>query len=164
MTEYHASEPSTYQPARDTGTGAGAPHHTVEGARNAAVNGPITFRYPNAFEEVRIGVRMAELAHSTMGVTIDQLPALARLYLRAIASLEHSIVTAPEGWYMTDGNNQPVLAPGQLTNGDEHKVLEAYEGLAQWKATFRGDAPGAEHAEGPSPVVPSDETGGQPPD
>lgn len=166
---YKAAEAApAYTPAQDTDTGASAPHYTVENARDEALNGPITFQYPTAFQEARIGVRMAELAKSEVGVTLDDLPFVARLYLRAIAALEFVIVTAPgrddgRGWYMRSGKNgQPILAPGQLTNGDEELVLEVFDAYAQWKARFRGAPPEPGDAGQPTPVVPSGEDRGEP--
>lgn len=168
---YEAAETApAYQPAQDTDTGAAAPHYTVTGARDEALNGPITFQYPTAFQEARIGVRMAELAKSEVGVTLDDLPLVARLYLRGIATLEFVIVTAPgredgRGWYMRSGRNgQPILAPGQLTNGDEELVLEVYNAYATWKARFRGAPPESGDAAKPDAVVPSGEDRGEPPE
>ncbi|QWK20783.1 hypothetical protein [Thermus antranikianii] len=81
--------------------------------------GPITFRYPSAFEEVLIGARAVEIASAGRAtpVALEALPLRARLMAEAIATLEYVIRTAPEGWYAKGADGKPVLAPGLIGEG-----------------------------------------------
>lgn len=117
---------------------AAGPHFVLSEALNPELNGPFTFRYPDAFEEVMIGARMAELAAAGRATPInpDQLPTRARNFLRAIATLEYVIETAPKGWY-SDVGGRPVLEPGRIGAGDTDVVLTVFVGYLEWAGRFR---------------------------
>lgn len=132
---YRPPEPAQYVPSALAPEG---PHYEVTGARNPKLNGPVTFRYPAAFEEVLIGARAQEIASLGREVRLEALPLRARLMAEAIATLEFCIKTAPEGWYARGQDGKPFLAPGLIGEGDEDLILEVYEAFLRWKDSFRG--------------------------
>lgn len=144
----------------------GASAYEVTGARNPLLNGQVSFRYPGAFDEVRIGTRMAQLARAN-GVAFTDLPRGAAFYAEAIATLERCIHTAPEGWYSEAENGKPVLDVGSIGSreheeGDEEIVLEVYFAFLRYKARFRARAETPGDARETETVVPGSETERQP--
>ncbi len=149
---YKPPEPAQYMPGALAPEG---PHHVVQGAKNPKLNGPITFRYPTAFEEVLIGSRAQEIASGGRAtpVRLEALPLRARLYAEAIATLEYVIKNAPEGWYTRGTDGKPLLAPGLIGDGDEEKVLEVYDAFLRWREAFRGRPAGAAEPDPAQAVV-----------
>ena len=151
--DYAPAERSDYRPSLDKSEG---PHHTVTGAGLEDLNGDMAFRYPTAFDEVRMGARMAELVTNggLSSVTLDQLPFRAKLYVQAIATLEFCVLKAPKGWYQEHRDTgRPLLAPGAVGEGDEEVVLEAYGAFSKWRERFRGAAKKPGEPERPETVV-----------
>jgi len=156
---YRPPKPAAYTPANLSPEG---PHHEVKEARNPKLLGPITFRYPSAFEEVLIGARAVEIASAGRAtpVALEALPLRARLMAEAIATLEYVIRTAPEGWYAKGADGKPVLAPGLIGEGDEDLILEVYEAYLRWKEAFRERPSGASEPGPAQAVVPGSEPDG----
>jgi hypothetical protein len=157
---YEPAEPGDYQPPTATPS---VGRYTVTAARNPALNGEVTFKYPTSFDEVAIGARMTELVRQgrISNLHVDDLPLRARLFVAAIATLEHVIKTAPKGWYITSESGRPILAPGALGEGDEELVLDVHQAFVQWKKTFREPVRERESGEAEA-VVPSGQADGEP--
>lgn len=149
------------RPEIPTNSQAGAPHFILTEALNPDLNGPFTFRYPDAFEEIMIGSRMTELASAGRATPInpDHLPTRAKNFLRAVSTLEYVIETAPKGWY-TDVGGRPVLEPARVGAGDTDVVLAVFVGYLEWAGRFRAALARPQDAQGAAADVPSVQAGG----
>lgn len=130
-----------YKPATDT---PGAAHYTLSTAFDTdperPINGEFVFRYPDAFTQVQIGARIAELINygRSTPIALEQLPPAASMRAEAIATLEFVLVTAPRGWYVEGANHRPQLAPGLIGgDGNDDAILEVFSGYWEWRKRFR---------------------------
>ena len=129
----------------------GAAHAYLRHPTDPKLTGEVRFRVPDAYTTVAIGRRITELVNAGRP---DELPRLnpgdlpydAYLTARYVATLEHVIVTAPEGLF-TRIDNQLVLTPGALTDfeveeedGSLRLLFAAYH---EWRSSFRQSRSGA---------------------
>lgn len=114
-------------------------HHVVKDARDPKLNGEMTFKYPTAFEKIRIGRRFSQLVDN---IPERSLPRETWLLANAISTLEFVIKTAPEGWYLPRESDatKPQLAPGRIGGGDEFLLIGATDAYEVWAETFRARA------------------------
>lgn len=120
--------------------------YEVKNAKNPALNGIVTFRYPDMLTQIQIGSREAELANFGRRLPINpqDLPANARMMLLATATLEYTIQQAPQGWYIADERAQPLLNPGRIGNGDEGVVLDVFQAYLRFREAVRNPVPETE--------------------
>lgn len=147
--------------------------YEVTGAKNPALNGTITFRYPDMLTQILIGTRETELANFNRRLNINPelLPGNARAMLQAIATLEHVIQQAPEGWYSRyNGGGDyaqggPVINPGAIGNGDERVVIATWNAYLRFRKEVQNDVQSTGQRESDdSSVVSGSEADGKPSD
>lgn len=109
------------------------------------LSGPVTFRLPDLHTSIAIQRRVTELANAGRNPKLPvlhpmDLPPEGYQLCVMVATLEHVIVTAPEGLYRVRGG-RAVLTPGALTEfeGDEvdGAVAVLYAAYNEWRLRFR---------------------------
>lgn len=147
--------------------------YEVTDAKNPALNGTVTFQYPDVLTQILIGTRETELANvgRRLQVNPETLPRTARALLQAIATLEYVVKAAPEGWYSRyNGGGDypqggPVINPGAIGNGDERVVIAVWNAYLRFRNAVQDEVQtsGLSKPDN-SGVVPSSEVDGQPTD
>ncbi len=111
---------------------------------NPRLAGEVTFHLATLYEQIRIGRRVAQMS---VPMQWEQLPPDERALTRMLATLEHVIDTAPEGFYITGPDGKPVLAPGEIVGPDVDVLWAVYKAYIELEDSFRGRSGAAGGAE-----------------
>ena len=137
---------------------------TLKALGDPALEGEITFVFPNFYQRIAIGRRMFELVNlgrnpKAPEVNVDQLDADSRYWAEAVATLEYVIHTAPQGWYQ-DRAGQAELVPGALLDTHTDAVVQAYTAYLAERTRFRDASRGATRGDQTAPTQQVDGDGG----
>ncbi|WP_199084205.1 hypothetical protein [Deinococcus sp. UR1] len=109
------------------------------------LTGPVVFRLPDMYTSIAIQRRVTELANAGRNPKLAvlhpmDLPPEGYQMCVMVATLEHVIVSAPEGLYRTQGG-RAVLMPGALSEFEGEEVDGAvsvlYAAYNEWRLRFR---------------------------
>ncbi len=146
----------------------GAAHVVLTHPTDPKLTGEVRFRVPDAYTRIAIGRRVTELVNAGRP---DELPRLNPqdlpfdAYSTAVyvATLEHVIVTGPEGLFTRIGN-KAVLTPGALSDfeveEEDGSLKLLYTAYNEWRSSFRETRSGAAARTDDRPGSPAGSDGG----
>lgn len=153
----------------------GAAHAFLNHPSNPQLTGEVRFRIPDTYARIAIGRRLTELVNigrdKDMPVLNPQdLPYEAYSFALYVSTLEHVIVTAPEGLF-TKIDGRLVLTPGALMDfeaDEEDGALKLlWAAYHEWRSSFRraraGHPAGTDGEPGSSPGGERSDPGGSGP-
>lgn len=119
---------------------------TITTAPRPDLLGNVTFKHPTVYTQIAVGRRAAELANTgapedAPRFAVAELPVATQNTIYMIATLEHVIHSAPEGFYSQDEQGHPLLNLGQFDEMDAEAgtgfLWTLYAAYVKWRSDFR---------------------------